>query len=154
MPTTTFRRELQVSADPRASWAVLTDVSSLVDWVGILDELVELSPLEQYTAVLMDRLGPFKLKADLAIDVTDVVTDERIRVRAAGEDRQVASRIEIDVLLTLAPGPDRGSTVVVDGSYQVTGKVATMGAGMIRQKATKILDQFVTRAAERLGNRT
>jgi carbon monoxide dehydrogenase subunit G len=101
----------------------------------------------------MDRLGPFKLRADLVIDVSEVVPGEHIRVRAAGEDRQVASRIGIDAVLALEDAPDGGSRVAVTGSYEVIGKVATMGAGMIRQKAAKVLDEFFGHVAGELGQR-
>ena len=121
---------------------------TLVDWIGIIDELDQQAYLERYSAVLMDRIGPFKLRADLDISVSDVVEGERLRVRASGEDRQVSSRIEIDVVLTVSENGGGPVTVVVDGSYQVTGKVATMGSGMIRQKATKVLDEFVDRAGD------
>jgi carbon monoxide dehydrogenase subunit G len=151
MSSTNFERDLVVSADPDTCWAVLTDVPKLVGWVSIVDDAKEIAPLDRYTAVLMDRLGPFKLKADLDIEVSDVVVGERIRVRASGEDRQVSSRISIDALLTIGPGQDGGSVVRVDGNYSVVGRVATMGAGMIRQKATKVLDEFFGHAAKELG---
>lgn len=149
----TFNRELSVSSDATTCWKVLTDVPRLVDWVSIVDDAQEIDPLGKYSAVLMDRLGPFKLKADLDISVSDVEIGKRIRVRAAGEDRQVSSRIGIDAVLTLVDLDDGGTLVGVDGSYEVVGRVATLGAGMIRQKAAKILDEFFGRAATELGGR-
>lgn len=150
MPANTFDRELVVSADPTTCWAVLTDVPRLVGWVSIVDDAKELSRLERYTAVLMDRMGPFKLRADLGIDVSEVQEGSHIRVRAAGEDRQVSSRIGVDATLTLEPR-DGGTAVRVVGSYEVVGRVATLGSGMIKQKAAKILDEFFGRAADELG---
>lgn len=151
MPSMTFTRDLSVSADTDTCWTVLTDVPRLVDWVSIVDEAKEISPLEKYSAVLMDRLGPFKLRADLDIVVSEVEVGRRIRVRANGEDRQVSSRIGIDAVLTLTPRDAGGTELRVDGSYEVIGRVATLGAGMIRQKAAKILDEFFGRAAAELG---
>jgi len=149
-----FSRELTVSADPATCWTVLTDVPQLVEWVSIVDEAKEIALLEKYTAVLMDRLGPFKLRADLDIAVSEVDPGRRIRVRAAGEDRQVSSRIGIDATLTLearAESSGGGTDVRIDGSYEVVGKVATLGSGMIKQKAAKILDEFTIHAAAALG---
>jgi len=151
VPSMTFTRDQSVAADAGTCWAVLTDVPRLVEWVSIVDEAREISPLEKYTAVLMDRLGPFKLRADLDIVVSEVEVGRRIRVRANGEDRQVSSRIGIDAVLSLAPNEGGGTQLHVDGSYEVIGRVATLGAGMIRQKAAKILDEFFGRAATELG---
>jgi carbon monoxide dehydrogenase subunit G len=151
MPSMKFDRELMVSSDREKCWSVLTDVPRLVTWVPIVSDVQEKAPLESFSAVLTDRLGPFKLRADLEIAVSDVVPAERIRVKASGEDRQVSSRIGVDVVLVLADADGGGSRITVDGSYEVIGKVATMGAGMIRTKAAKILDEFFAHAATELG---
>lgn len=153
MPTTAFERDIAVRAGRDRCWAVLTDVPQLIDWVSIVSDAAEIAPLEKYTAVLMDRLGPFKLRADLAIEVSEVVPGEHIRVRASGEDRQVSSRIGVDAVLVIGELPGGGSRVGVTGSYEVVGKVATMGAGLIRQKAAKIIDEFFAHAAAALGTR-
>lgn len=149
MPT--FSRQLEVTADAATSWAVLTDVPRLVSWVSIVDDAKELAHLERYTAVLLDRIGPFKLRADLDITVSEVEAGRHIRVQASGEDRQVSSRISIDAALVLAQPAGGPTTVNVDGSYEVVGRVATLGAGMIKQKATKILDEFFGRVGDELG---
>lgn len=151
MPSMNFERSLQVTADPATCWGILTDVPQLASWISIVDEAKEISPLERYTAVLADRMGPFKLRADLDIEVSEVDEPHNIRVRAAGEDRQVSSRIAVDATLRLQPGDGAGTVVVVTGGYEVVGKVATLGAGMIRQKAAKILDEFFARASAQLG---
>jgi carbon monoxide dehydrogenase subunit G len=146
----TFNRDIAVSAAPEECWGVLTDVLKLVDWVTILDAATEITHLEKYTAVLMDRMGPFKLRADLDITVSEVEQGQHIRVHAEGEDRQVASRIVVDAVLILSSVGD-ATVIAVDGMYEVSGRVATMGAGMIRQKATKILDEFFGRIEAELG---
>ncbi len=151
MPAMSFERELLVTAGPDDSWKVLTDVPRLVSWVTIVDQAKELEYLESYTAVLMDKLGPFKLRADLAITVSEVEVGRRIRVRANGEDRQVSSRIGVDAVLTLEPAEDGRTRVRVSGTYEVVGRVATLGSGMIKQKATKIIDEFFTHTAAELG---
>jgi carbon monoxide dehydrogenase subunit G len=148
----TFSRDLDVKSDPSTSWTVLTDVPRLVTWISIVDDARELEPLERYTAVLMDRIGPFKLRADLDIAVSEVAPGRHIRVRANGEDRQVSSRIGVDATLTLSEQPDGHTRVSATGSYEVVGRVATLGAGMIKQKASKLLDEFFAKAGDELGS--
>src|SRR5262245_45446617 len=117
----TFDRSLPVTSDPAGCWRALTDVPRLVTWISIVDEAKELAPLDRYTAVLADRIGPFKLRADLDITVSEVEEPHTIRVRAAGEDRQVASRIAVDATLRLRPrdntGDGTGTVIEVTGSY-------------------------------------
>lgn len=151
MPAIEFERSQVVAADQPRCWTVYTDVPKLVSWVSVLDDAKEISHLETYTATLADRLGPFKLKADLDIKVSEVVPGEHIRVRADGEDRQVASRIMIDAVLSMEPQQD-GTLVRAKGSYEVVGRVATMGASMIVKKANKILDEFFGHSVAELGS--
>jgi uncharacterized protein len=151
MPATSFERTFTVAAAPEKCWPVVTDVTRLVSWVSVIDQVEELDPLAKYTAVLADRLGPFKLKADLDVAVSEVTEPEQLRVRAAGEDRQISSRLTIDVLLAMAPVAG-GTRLSVTGTYEIAGKVATLGAGMVRQKANKILDEFSKRATDELGS--
>ena len=85
-------------------------------------------------------MGPFRMRADLDIQVRDVVEGRSLSLRAEGEDRQVASRIAVDATLRIDDEPqvgNEGATVAVEGTYEVTGKIATLGASMIRSKAPK-----------------
>lgn len=151
MPSAQFNRDLVTSTGPQEAWKVLTDVTRLVDWVTIVSEAVEITPLEHYTAVLADKVGPFKLRADLEIRIPEIEAGQRIRVVAKGEDRQVSSRIGVDATLSLTPAGDGATMIVVDGRYEVTGRVASMGSTVIKQKAQKIIEEFFTRAAAELG---
>lgn len=151
MATQNFDRQLTVAAAPEQTWAVLTDVDRLASWVGIVHEVVELSRLEKYTAVLLDRVGPFKLKADLDINVNVVRDGEEVEVEASGRDRAVDSRIAVRAQLHLTAAGSGGSTIRTEGRYEVTGRVATMGSGVIQKKADRILADFFSRAALELG---
>jgi carbon monoxide dehydrogenase subunit G len=53
--------------------------------------------------------------------------------------------------LTLTEAADSHTLITVAGTYEVVGRVATLGAGMIRQKADKIIEEFRTQAAAALG---
>jgi carbon monoxide dehydrogenase subunit G len=145
-----FVRELTVSSNLEQCWNVLTDVLRVASWVSIARDVQERERLRSYTAVLEDRLGPFRLRADLDITVSDVKDGERLTVRAEGEDRQVASQIRADAELRLEPNGG-GTRIVVEGSYEVTGRVAMLGASMISAKAQKIVDEFFEQAEKELA---
>ena len=151
MATRNFSRQLAVTAAPELTWTVLTDVDRLASWVGIVQDVVELSRLEKYSAVLMDRVGPFKLRADLEISVKVVRDGQEVEVEAAGRDRAVDSRIAVRARLRVGPAEHGGSTIATEGRYEVTGRVASMGSGVIQKKADRILEDFFSKAALELG---
>jgi carbon monoxide dehydrogenase subunit G len=146
-----FARDLVVTSDPERCWAVLTDVAQVASWVTIAYDVKEIERLAAYTAVLQDKLGPFKLRALLDIKVDVLEEGRSVRMRASGKDVQINSQISVDATLSLRPTDDGGTVVATEGTYQVVGRVATMGAGVIRKKADKILEEFFSNAADELA---
>jgi carbon monoxide dehydrogenase subunit G len=150
MASEKFNRTATVAADAATTWSALTDVDRLAAWVGILHQVKEIERLDTYTAVLEDRVGPFKLRADMAVDVRVPEEGVRVEVSASGRDRAVDSKIAIRAALSLSESQG-GTTVHLVGDYQVTGRVASMGGGIIRKKADVVLDDFFTSAERELG---
>ena len=145
-----FERKLVVAVEPARVWAALIDFRQVASWISIVAEAEEVVPLQSYSAVLADRIGPFKLRADLEVTLSDVRPGVSLVARAAGEDRQVASRIAVEAILAIAPAGG-GTEVSVSGHYEVLGRVASLGAGSIRKKADRVLEDFFGQAAASLG---
>lgn len=131
-------------------WDVVTDVQKIVRWIPVLHSVDEIEHLKLYRAALRDRIGMFSLSADAEIHVTQLVPESLIRFEADGEDHQVGARIKVAAALVL-DGTPAGTNANVSGRYEVTGRVATLGASTIRAKAEKILDQFYTEMRGSLG---
>lgn len=148
MPSEQFRRDLTIDLPRGELWKVLMDVERVAGWVGLVGEVRELSPLSRYRAELTDRVGPFRLRADLDVRIREIEEGSKVVLEAEGEDRQVRSRIKLDLTLHVLEGDGTSTDLRLEGRYEVTGRVATLGASMIRHKAEKILDRFCAEAAE------
>ena len=144
-------REFAVAAARAAVWERLMEVPTVASWLPILHSVAEIEPLARYEAVLEDKVGPFALGADLGIEVVALDEPVEVAVRARGEDRQVRSRIMIDAAVQLIEEGPEQTRIRLSGSYEITGRVATLGAGVIRSKAAKLIDAFCTQAADGLG---
>ena len=140
-----FTERVEVARPPDQTWPVVGDIPTVLSWISIVGDVRELEPDRRYEAVLVDRLGPFKLRADLEIDVLEREAERVVRARADGEDRQIGSRLVVDVALQLEPSA-AGTVLSVTGAYEVTGRPASLGAASIRKKAGKILDEFFAHA--------
>ena len=99
--------------------------------------------------MLADKLGPFKLRADVNVVVGEREPGSSIRARGDGEDRQIGSRLVIEVALALEER-DGSTQLDLSGSYEVTGRPASLGAGAIRKKAANILAEFFASAERSL----
>jgi carbon monoxide dehydrogenase subunit G len=143
-----FHGTLELSADPGRVWEVVSDIPTVLSWISIVEDVEEAG--SDYRVVLADKLGPFKLRADVDVAVAERLEGKLIRARGDGEDRQIGSRLIIEVALALEP-QDHGTHVDVSGSYEVTGRPASLGAGSIRKKAAAILSEFFASAERSVG---
>jgi carbon monoxide dehydrogenase subunit G len=144
-----FAKTIRLDASPDAVWNAVNDVRRVASWVSIVREVRDVDPPRRYAALLEDRLGPFAMRADLDLSV-ERNDGRRMRVTASGEDRQVASRISAAIELAV-DADGAGTSLAVTGRYEVTGKVATLGAGAIRKKGDRILQEFFDSASKELG---
>lgn len=143
-------RTVRLPASADATWSTLVDFERVASWLAVVRDVREIEPLKRYTTVLQDRVGPFAMKADLAIDVAADPATRTLRVSGSGEDRQIASRISASLDVTVVPESD-GCTLRVKGRYEITGRIATLGASAIRKKGDKVLEDFFTKATHELG---
>jgi carbon monoxide dehydrogenase subunit G len=140
-----FHETIQLAAAPDAVWATVSDIPTVLSWISIVEGVETVEPDERFRVVLADKLGPFKLRADVDVVVGEREVGTSIRARGDGEDRQIGSRLVIEVALALQE--QAGATQLdVSGSYEVTGRPAALGAGAIRKKAANILAEFFASA--------
>ena len=147
-----FAKTIRLDASPELVWNAVLDFHRVASWLSIVREVRDVDPPRRYSALLEDRLGPFAMRADLDLTV-DIREGRSLRVSAAGEDRQVASRISATIELAVEPD-GAGTSLGVTGRYEVTGRVATLGAGAIRKKGERILQEFFDSASKELGGHT
>jgi carbon monoxide dehydrogenase subunit G len=145
-----FSKTTAIAARPEDVWAALLDFQRVASWLSIVGQVREVEPMRRYTALLEDRVGPFALRADLAVSVTADEAQRRLHVAASGEDRQVASRIGATLDVTVSSDGD-GASLAATGRYEITGRIATLGAPAIRKKGDKVLDEFFANASRDLA---
>jgi carbon monoxide dehydrogenase subunit G len=143
-------RTVRLAAPAGAVWTMLLDFQRVASWLSVVRDLREVEAQKRYTTMLEDRVGPFAMRADLAIDVSVNEAERRLHVAGSGEDRQIASRISAALDLAVVSS-STGSDVVVTGRYEITGRIATLGAGAIRKKGDKVLEDFFANLTRELG---
>ena len=148
-----IQRTVRLRASSDQAWSTLLDFAKVASWLAVVRDVREIEPLRRYTTVLEDRVGPFAMRADLSIDVDADAAARSLHIRGAGEDRQIASRISATLDVTVRPESE-GCALDVKGRYEITGRVATLGAGAIRKKGEKVLDDFFSNAERELGARS
>lgn len=151
MPGDSYHREAAFGQDRQACWNTLIDIDRVASWVEILHSVQEVKHLEAYQAVIESRVGPVRLRAPLHVEVSVEEPGARATVHATGTDPQVKSSITIDVAMRLSEAAAGGTHMVLDATYSVLGKAASMGGGIIKKKADKVVEEFFANAEKELA---
>ena len=143
-----FEERIEVQTGKTAVWRFLWDVERVARCMPGCQEVREVSP-ERYEVVIEERMGPFKIRFDMEVEVLERKEEELVRLQAEGKDRKLGtnSRGEMEVRLEEL---DSGATALdIAADIQVTGKVASLGQAAIKRKAQDVVQKFAeTLAAE------
>ncbi len=145
-----FEQRVQVQKDLSTVWAFLWDVERLARCLPGCQEAREIEPQQKYQVVVEERMGPFKVRFEMDVEVVERETERKIRLLAVGKDRKMgaSTRAELDVLLEKT---DSGGTALdIVAEIQVVGKIATLGQVAIKRKAQDVIEQFAKAIAAEL----
>ena len=144
-----FEERVEVPTGKAAVWRFLWDVERVAQCMPGFQEVREVSP-EQYEVVIEERMGPFKIRFDMEMEVLERREEELVRLQVRGSDRKLgtSSRGELEVRLE---GLDSGATALdIVADIQVTGKVASLGQAAIKRKAQDVVQKFAEALAAEL----
>ena len=130
-------------------WSFLWDVPRLAACVPGCSEASPTDDPHRFHAVVAERVGPFQVRFQLEIRVVEVEQGQRIRAVAQGKDNRVASQLQVELRVQLAP-QDGGTLLQVGTDVQVFGKLGSLGHTVIRRKGDEILQRFAQTLKARL----
>lgn len=134
-------RDIQIAADREKVWAFLWDVERLAACIPGARDARTVEPGKRYTAVVAERVGPFRVQVPLAIEVLEAAAPERLRARAGGRDAGVDGVVKVDLDVTLAPA-GAGTALRLIADIAVLGKLGTLGHSVIVRKSSDVVDRF------------
>ncbi len=140
-----FDRQVQVEAPRQAVWDLLWNVPRLVACVPGCDGAEELEPYQRYQATIREKVGPFRIKIPLDIEVLENVPPERLVAQAKGRDGMVQSHVKIELEVTLIEVKPHVTELRLRADVAVLGKLGTLGHSVIIRKGDNIMGQFAAR---------
>jgi carbon monoxide dehydrogenase subunit G len=139
-----FEKQVTVDTPRQAVWDFLWDVPRMVACVPGCDGAEEVEPGQRYRAVVQEKVGPFRVKIPLAIEVLETRAPERLAARASGRDGMVQSHVKVELEVVLAEDGPQTTTVRLNADVAVLGKLGTLGHSIIIRKGNAIVGQFAT----------
>ena len=145
-----FEERVEVPTGKAAVWRFLWDVERVARCMPGFQEVQEVSPEQRYEVVIEERMGPFKIRFDMEVEVLERREEELVRLQAQGSDRKLgtSSRGQLEVRLE---GLDSGATALdIAADIQVTGKVTSLGQAAIKRKVQDVVQKFAEALAAEL----
>ncbi len=146
-----FHMELILPASREVIWPIFFDVARVARLIPGCEQVEEKEPLILYSAVMKQKIGPFKLEVPIEVRVEDLLPPERVRSRARGRDKYTGTTLDVVLDVALAKNDDNGTRLTVDSVMQVAGRLAALGYPVVKKKTEEIFVEFEKRLRAELG---
>ncbi|GGL05564.1 SRPBCC family protein [Planomonospora parontospora] len=144
-----FEHEFTVPVPVEQAWAVLLDVERVAPCLpGAVLDTVE---GDSFTGRLKVRVGPITVTYRGSAAFEDVDKDAHTAVlRASGKEARGSGTAAATVTARLLP-EDGGTRVSVETSFNVTGRPAQFGRGVMAEVGAKLIDRFAAGLSDLLS---
>ena len=144
-----FEKEIEILNSKEKVWEFLWDVDRFITCVPGCKEANTVEAGKSYTAMLVEKVGPFRVEFPMRIEVLESQVMSHIKAQATGSDSKVGSRIKVELDVRLRE--DGKKTLLSLGvSVDILGKLATLGHSIIKRKADLAMEEFAQAIKNRL----
>lgn len=135
---------------PRARvFSALTDVEILKTSIPGCESLEALDEMK-YSAIVLSKIGPLKLRFKGQAQLLDIVEPESYAIKGEGSGGP-AGRAKVTARVTLQEN-NNSTTLTYDVNAEVGGKLAQLGGSLLSNTAKKLAAQFFKNFNETIQN--
>jgi hypothetical protein len=146
-----FEKQVTVAAPRQVVWDFLWDTPRLAACVPGCKDIEEITSRKRYHATVVDKVGPFKVKVPLTIEVVRATAPTHLLARAHGKDAAVQSLVKVELALALVEVNSQTTALRFSAAVSVLGKLGTLGHSVIVRRGNAIIEQFATAIQAALG---
>jgi carbon monoxide dehydrogenase subunit G len=146
-----FKMDLSLPAPRETIWPIFFDVARIARLIPGCEQVEEIDPLVLYSAVMKQKIGPFKLEVPTEVKVEELLAPERVRSRARGRDKFTGTTLDVMLDVALASAENDSTRLTVDSTMQVAGRLAALGYPVVKKKTEEIFTEFEKRLRAELG---
>ncbi|WP_454690673.1 CoxG family protein [Achromobacter aloeverae] len=150
-----FRIDALLPATASQLWAIFFDVKRVATLIPGCENVEEVEKLKVFSAVMRQKIGPFKLDVPTRIDVESYETERQVRLKAAGSDKATGTSIDVGMEVNLEEQRDGDEVLCkldVSASMQVAGRLASLGYPIVRKRSEQLFAEFEERLRAELDN--
>ena len=144
--------EFTVGVPVERAWEILTDLEGIAPCMP--GAQLTGRDGDAYKGTVKIKVGPIVSEyAGTATFTEKDAAAHRAVISASGRDSRGAGNASAEIVAQLRPDGDN-TVVTVDTDLRITGKIAQLGRGMIKEVSTKLLGQFVDCLESKIGATT
>jgi len=136
-----FEEEFTVGAAPDAVWDFLLDPERVAPCLPGC-ESVEVEDATTYRVCLTVKVGFLSTTQRLRVEIVESDRPRHLVSLARGEDRKLASQVEVRNTLDLTPAPAAGTLVRYRSEVRVLGRLGSVGDAVMKVKARQLAGDF------------
>jgi carbon monoxide dehydrogenase subunit G len=134
---------LEIAASQSEVWRLLNDTPRLAALVPGVEEAARIDAAEKeaYRVRVTEKVGPFKVTMKLEVTVTQRVEPSLVNASVKGGDAMGMGRATGSIGVRLA-NSEAGTALTLNVNVEVLGKLATLGAPVVRRRVTELFGEF------------
>jgi carbon monoxide dehydrogenase subunit G len=144
-----FEKEIEILNSREKVWQFLWDIDHFITCVPGCKEAKTIEVGKSYTAIMVEKVGPFRVEFPMRIEVIQSEDMSYIKAQASGNDTKVGSRMKVELEVRLK-GDGSRSLLSFVASVDILGKMAALGHGIIKRKADQVMEEFAQAVKKRL----
>lgn len=147
-----FRIDARLPATAAQLWAIFFDVQRVAGLIPGCENVLEVEPLKEYSAVMKQRIGPFKLEVPTRIGVESHTLERNVVLRAAGRDKLTGTTLDVMLQVDLeeSAGDANQCKLALDAQMQVAGRLASLGYPVVKKRSEELFAEFEKRLRREL----
>lgn len=149
-----FRIDAVLPASAAQLWAIFFDVQRVATLIPGCENVVEVEPLRRFSAVMKQKIGPFRLEVPTRIEIESHVPQRQVVLVAAGSDKFTGTTIDVRMKVDLDEQRADGAAACqlgVDASMQVAGRLASLGYPIVKKRSEELFAEFERRLRAELA---
>lgn len=149
-----FKIDALLPATASQLWAIFFDVKRVATLIPGCENVVEEETLKVFSAVMRQKIGPFKLEVPTRITIESYDIERQVSLKALGSDKATGTTIDVEMNVLLQEQRDGDQVqckLDVSASMQVAGRLASLGYPIVRKRSEQLFAEFEARLRAELA---
>lgn len=146
-----FSFETVLPTAPERVWTFIIDIERMAACIPGCESIQVQEVLKSYSAVMKQKIGPFKLEVPAQITVDSYEQPSFVNATATGKDKFTGTTLTVALRVNVEPVETASSKFTVNAELNVAGRLASLGYSVIKKKAEENFVEFERRIKEQLA---